>query len=363
MPCLNEEETVGECVSAAAEALRNIGVEGEVIVVDNGCTDASPEVARKNGARVVREPKRGYGNAYLRGFKEASGDIIVMGDADGTYPFELIPDFIKPIMEGEADLVMGSRLKGNILPGAMSRLHRYLGNPLLTSFLNMLFKTRITDAHCGMRAFRKEALEKLNLKTPGMEFASEMIIKAAKAKVRIKEIPITYRPRRGGKAKLSSLKDGWRHLRFMLLYKPAWLFFLPGTASFVIGFAMMMLLTARFHSMILGGLLMILGFQIITLGLYAKIYAVTHHMDEADRITRFFLRYNSLEYEMFIGILLFLGATTIGLRVLIAWIQAGFGTLFEIRNAILASTFAIIGLQMIFAAMFLSVLLLEKKED
>jgi glycosyltransferase involved in cell wall biosynthesis len=363
MPCLNEAETVGTCIGTAKEALKKLQLEGEVIVVDNGSTDGSTEIARKHGAMVVHEPREGYGNAYLRGFQEAGGEIIVMGDADGTYPFELIPEFVMPILNGKADFVIGSRLRGRILPGAMPWLHRCIGNPLLTKTLNLLFGSNVSDAHCGMRALKRDALEKLRLKTSGMEFASEMVIKAAKNGLRITEIPITYYPRKSGKPKLHSTIDGWRHLRFMFLYKPAALFLVPGVFAFIAGFGMLLLLTTRFHSMILGSLLMIVGFQTITLGLYAKVYAAVYGMDKPDRITRFFFKYNSLEYEMLAGGIIFLAGTSIGLKILMTWIRVGFGQLFEIRNAVLSSTFAIIDIQMIFAALFLSVLLLGKKEE
>lgn len=363
MPCLNEEKTVGACVKKARDVFEEKGIEGEVIVVDNGSTDNSVEIAKKHGAKVLHEPEKGYGNAYLRGFEEAKGEIILMADSDDTYDLYELPKFLGAFNDG-ADFVMGSRLKGEIKKGAMPWLHKHIGNPLLTKTLNLLFKTKLSDAHCGMRAFRKDALKKLNLKTSGMEFASEMILKAKKAGLRIKEVPITYRPRDGGKAKLHSFHDGWRHLRFMLLYKHAMLFLTPGTFIFSAGLAIILLSPpVRYHSMILGSLFAILGFQVITLGLYSKIYAATHGIDKPDRVTRFFLKYNSLEYGILIGSITFLIGGSIGLRIIMAWVKSGFAELFEIRNAVLSSTFAIIGIQMIFSAVFLSVLLLEKREE
>lgn len=219
-PALNEEQAVGESVSSVPfDELKKLGVEVEVLVVDNASDDKTAEKARGAGARVVFEGRRGYGSAYLRGFKEASGDIIVMLDADGTYPAEDIPRFIKPLLSGEADLVTGTRIKGKINPGALPWLHRNIGVPLLTWMLNLLYGTKVSDAHCGMRAFTKDALEKMELSSTGMEFASEMLIKAAQENLRVLEIPIEYRARTGGKPKLEPLRDGLRHMRFMLSYR------------------------------------------------------------------------------------------------------------------------------------------------
>lgn len=373
MPCLNEEKTVGRCINTAKEAIEKLGVEGEIIVVDNGSTDSSADVARREGARVVNEPDRGYGNAYLRGFKEARGDIIVMGDSDGTYPFEAIPVFVQPLLKEEADLVIGTRLKGKILPQAMPWAHRYIGNPLLSFLLNLLFKAGISDAHCGMRAFTREALEKMNLGTPGMEFASEMIIEATRKGLRIVEIPIEYRPRVAGQPKMSSLKDGWRHLRFMLLYSPTALFLLPGSLLLLSGLILVALLVRgpmRFgnfgldiHPMILGNLLVILGFQILALGIFAKVYASISGLVEPDRVTRFFLRYDILEYELLLGSLLFLLGFLIDLDIALKWVRSGFGELAELRTAILGSTLAAVGVQLIFLALFMSILLLKRIKD
>lgn len=362
LPCLNEEATVGICIRKAKEVFEKLGIEGEIIVVDNGSTDNSVEAAKRSGAKVVSEERRGYGNAYLRGFREAAGAIIVMADSDATYDLYEMPKFLEAL--DDADLVIGTRLRGEIKEGAMSWRHRYLGNPLLTKLLNILFRTSISDAHCGMRAFRKEALEKIRPKTAGMEFASEMIIKAAKSGLTIKEVPITYYPRRAGPAKLHSFQDGWRHLRFMLLYKHAMLFLTPGAFLFVTGLFFIILPSPmRYHTMILGSLFTVLGFQTITLGLYSKIYAAIHGIDTADSFTNFFMHYNSLEYGSIIGLLMFLLGGGIGLRILFLWFKSGFAALSEIRNAVLSSTLAILGIQMIFASIFISVLLLERKEE
>ena len=228
IPCLNEEASIERCVTDARTAFEGQGWEGEVIVADNGSDDRSAELARAAGALVVHEPRRGYGSAYRAGFAAAQGDYIVMADADLTYDFGDIPRFVTKLDEG-ADLVMGDRMKG-IQPGAMPWLHRYVGNPVLTGILNLFFRTGVRDAHCGMRAVRRSALPRLDLRTTGMEFASEMVIRAGKERLEIEEIPIHYHPREG-ESKLSSFRDGWRHLRFLLVHSPTWLFIVPGAAD------------------------------------------------------------------------------------------------------------------------------------
>ena len=373
MPCLNEEKTVGRCINTAKDAIETLGLEGEIIVVDNGSTDSSVEVARKEDARVISEPDRGYGNAYLRGFKEARGDIIVMGDADSTYPFDAIPSFVHPLLKGEVDFVIGSRLKGKIRPKAMPWAHRYVGNPILSFVLNLLFKAGISDAHCGMRAFTRQALGKMDLSTPGMEFASEMIIEATRKGLRIAEIPIEYRPRIAGQPKMSSFKDGWRHLRFMLLYSPTTLFLLPGSLLFLSGLCLVTLLAhgpMRFgnfgldiHPMILGNLLVILGFQVIALGLFAKVYASINGLVKPDMVTKFFIRYDILEYELLLGFILFFLGFLIDLNIALNWVRGGFGELTELRTAILGSTLAAVGVQLIFLGLFMSILLLKRIKD
>ncbi|MBC7099529.1 glycosyltransferase family 2 protein [Candidatus Bipolaricaulota bacterium] len=218
IPALNEEGVVGKTIkSVPVDKLEDKGFKVEIVVVDNASEDNTALEAKEAGAKVVKEEKRGYGNAYQRGFKEAKGDIIIMADADSTYPMEMIPEFIKPILEGY-DFVIGDRLNGMIEDGAMPALHRYIGNPLLSKMLNILFNNNITDTHCGMRAIRRETLKKLDLKAPGMEFAIEMVIEATEKNLKIKEIPIPYR-RRQGEAKLHSFKDGWRHIKYMLKRK------------------------------------------------------------------------------------------------------------------------------------------------
>jgi len=290
MPCLNEEETIGICIKKAKAALKEMGVRGEIIVADNGSTDASVEIAQSLGAKVVHQPIRGYGAAYLAGISAAKGKYIVIGDSDDTYDFSEIEKFVQPLKDG-SDLVMGSRFSGEILSGAMPWLHQYIGNPVLTGILNILFKASVSDAHCGMRAFTKEAYEKMNLQTTGMEFASEIVIKAAKAGLKITEVPITYYPRKG-ESKLNSFRDGWRHLRFMLLYSPTYLFLIPGFILFLIGFiGTLLILPGPFkigghaydvHVMTVTSLFTILGFQVVLLGLYARTYALLSGLEKRD---------------------------------------------------------------------------------
>src|SRR5919202_6444167 len=236
IPCLNEEENIEACVERALEAIANSGVTGEVIVVDNASEDRSAELAKAAGARVIFEPRRGYGSAYLAGFAAARGAYIVMADADLTYDFGEVGRFVDEL-DGGADMVIGDRMD-NIHPGAMPWLHRYVGNPVLTGVLNLFFRTGVKDAHCGMRALRRDVLPQLDLRTTGMEFASEMVIRASKEKLDIREFPIQYHPR-GGESKLSSFRDGWRHLRFLLVHSPTHLFIVPGAVLSALGVLIM----------------------------------------------------------------------------------------------------------------------------
>ena len=265
IPTRNEAETICECIQRAELAFAKSGLEGEVIVADSS-SDKTASIAASCGARVVRPEKLGYGNAYLAGFREAQGDFIVLMDGDLTYDPGAIQGMIALLQSGSYDMVMGSRLKGEILPGAMPALHRYIGNPILTWVLNQLFSTGISDAHCGLRAITREGLKKLSLKSGGMEFASEMVIEAASKDLRIAEVPITYYPRKGD-SKLHSFTDGWRHLRFMMLYRPVPFLLVPGLLALGLGLVLAVGVYlqggSRMHSMILGGLLLIIGYQML----------------------------------------------------------------------------------------------------
>ncbi|HNS26263.1 MAG TPA: glycosyltransferase family 2 protein [Methanobacteriaceae archaeon] len=296
---------------------------------------------------------------------EASGDIIVMGDADGTYPLGEVYQFIQPILNDGQEFVMGSRLKGEIKKGAMPALHRYVGNPLLTWILNILFKTGISDAHCGMRAMTREAWNKLDLKTAGMEFASEMVIEASRMNLKITEVPITYYPR-GGESKLSSFSDGWRHLRFMMLYRPGPFLLIPGVVALLVGATLASFVwfegQSRMHSLILGSLLLLIGYQLLLSWLYFGAFAESYGVTSS-RLKKKVINYHSLEKELLLGLALLVVGVIIGLNVLYNWSAGGFGALSQIQQAMMAMILSILGIQTIFSGMFLSLLLLNQDEN
>lgn len=360
IPTKNEEETIGICIRKIQKVFNEHHTNGEIIIADNS-TDRTPEIAKNFGAIIVMPDKLGYGYAYQFAFKHASGDYIVIGDGDETYDFADIPRLLEPLKRKEADLVIGSRFKGEIKKGAMPWLHRYIGNPVLTGFLNLFFKAGVSDAHCGFRAFTKKAIEKMNFKSDGMEFASEMLIEAVRKKLRIKEVPITYYPRKG-KSKLSSFSDGWRHLKFMLLHAPTYLYFIPGTVFLLLGVIVLLAgifhlnigHTIGIHSMIAGSLLFISGYQIIFLGLFAKIYGVSNDLLDPDKITEFILRYVSLEKGATLGLIMLLVGLSYTLYLIWKWVGSGY---LPMRGEdMIGFTFLIIGLQTIFSSFFLSMI-------
>src|SRR6266536_3522007 len=330
IPCLNEAENIEQCVTRALQVLAAAGIRGEVIVADNGSEDGSAELAEAAGATVIHEPRRGYGRAYLAGFAAARGDYIIMVDADLTYDFEEIPRFVKELDDG-GELVMGNRME-NIQPGAMPWMNRYIGNPLLSGFLKLLFRTTVRDAHCGMRAIRRDVLPRLELRSGGMEFASEMVIRAAKAELDVREFPIALHVR-GGVSKLNPFSDGWRHLRLMLLYNPNFLFLVPGFLVALVGAATMAAVLAHsslfghtfyVHTMIAGSLLLVVGTQLLAFGLFGG--CVT------------------------------LAGTVLGGFIVAKWIAQGLGNLSEERVTILAATLVIVGIQVFFTSFLLSIL-------
>ena len=362
MPCLNEAASVAQCVVKARAALDRAGLRGEVVVADNGSTDGSPGIAAAAGARVVHVPARGYGAAYLAGLAAARGRYLVMGDADGTYDFDDIPAFVAKLKDGH-DLVIGSRFAGTILPGAMPWLHRYIGNPVLTGILGVFFGQRVSDAHCGMRALSREANERMRLRTSGMEYASEMIAMAIRQGLRVGEIPIVYSPREG-ESKLRSFRDGWRHLRFMLLLSPTPLFLAPGLAMVAIGLAVLAALLPGplriggmnfdFHFMFVASALAILGVQLIVLGLAAKAFARAE-LHVSDRWLGFLDRWFKLERGLLLGAALLAAGLGVNGWILADWLGAGRGTLFAVRPALVGLTLLVVGAQLMFGSFFISV--------
>jgi hypothetical protein len=363
MPCLNEVASVGVCVTQALEGLRRAGLSGEIVICDNGSTDGSVEVAEAAGARVVHEAERGYGAAYRRGFAEARGRYIVMGDSDGSYDFTELGEFVRPLKSG-FDYVHGSRFAGEILPGAMPWLHRYIGNPVLTGVLNVLFSMKTSDAHCGMRAFTSDAIERMRLVSPGMELASEMVIAAAEAGLKVTEVPITYYPRLG-ESKLRSWPDGWRHLRFMLLRSPRTLFVVPGGVTLAIGLAgQVIVIPGRFrigshrldmHVSALLSLLSVVGLEACAFGLLATTHGRAQGFEpRTGRATRWVERHSSPRNGLVAG-----GATfTVGLAldtyVLGKWLRRSRGPMNEMKPALLALSLMTVGVRMVFTSLSLT---------
>ena len=368
LPCLNEEETIGVCIDKIKKVFEKENIDGEIIVVDNGSTDNSVKIAKEKGATVLYEKERGYGNALRRGIEAADAKFIIMGDADDTYDFLEIPKFLRLLREGY-DLVMGSRFKGKILEGAMSFSHRYIGNPILSGMLRAFFGGNISDAHCGLRGFSKEAYNKMGLRTTGMEFASEMVIHALKKGLKITEVPIVYYPRKG-KSKLSSFRDAWRHIRFMLLYSPDYLFFYPGLLLFVLSF----IATIKFlkgpiylfgrawdiHVMVFTSMLTILGWQILNIGISAKIFAHTIGLEEK-KFTKLILKIFTLERMILLGIIFILVGVIIIGRIFYIWANNNFGPLYQVKTALFSLILIVMGIQTIFNSFLSSLVQIKYK--
>lgn len=367
MPCLNEARTVGTCIEKVHRAMVGSGLSYEVVIGDNGSTDGSQAIAKSANARVVDVTKRGYGNAYRGAIAQTRGRMIVIGDSDDSYDFLSVPTFVAKVSEGY-DLVMGSRFKGGIEPGAMPPLHRYLGNPVLTGVLNLFFRAGISDAHCGMRAFTREAFERMDLKTGGMEFASEMVIRATQVGLRIGEIPTTLnKDGRGRPPHLRSWHDGWRHLRFMLLFSPLWLFLIPGAMTTVVGLLLVGLLpfvdvalfghVLSYHFSIAGSLLTILGITTLQLAVFAKAVLAGKRLGRS-AIGAKALRSLNLETALVTGIAVgIVGAALIGFLI-VRWVASDFGamTTSETSLMVLGATMVVVGVQFVFSAFFLGVL-------
>lgn len=357
LPCRNESQAIRKCIQTINTTLKNHSYE---IIVSDSSTDGSDKIAQKLGAKVIKHDKVGYGIALREGIVKANGKYVFMADADMTYDFSEIPKFIHYLEQGY-DFVIGNCFSGRMHKNAMPFLNRYIGNPILSAIQRVFFGNNIKDSHCGMRAFTKKAYDSLNLNTTGMEFASEMIVKAVKKNLKIKQIPIAYHPRIG-ESKLNPFLDGWRHIRFMLLYSPKHIFLIPGIFLFLLGSISMIYMypfTEKFtHPMFISSILTILGFQIISFGIFAKIY-VTYKLKEFDSKLDSFVRKFSLEKAILIGLITGAIGFLLFSLILLKWINEGFGSLNLIKQGIVATTIVVIALQIIFNAFMLSTLGIE----
>ncbi len=368
IPCLNSENTVGICVKKALKVFNDLNIRGEVVVVDNASDDNSAEVAKKAGAKVVHWPKRGYGSACLKGLAEVRGKYIIMGDDDDTYDFLEIPKFLKYLRTEEYDMVLGTRLKGDMVPGAMSFLHK-IGNYILTLIFLIFFSLKISDLTSGYRAFTHDCLNKMELKTIGMEFSTEMLIKTAKLKFRVKEIPISYHPRKNTKSGLRTFHDGYRIFRLLLLFAPNWLFLIPGVLFLAIGlFLIFAILNGPLvigsmefdlHPMIFGAFLLILGLQIIIFGLQSKIYSKSIGLGNESKTLKFIDEYFTLEKGTLIGFAIFFIGFAILIYIFNTWLGVGFVQ--QIKLMLAGMTLTVLGIQIIFSSWFLSMIGIEKR--
>jgi glycosyltransferase involved in cell wall biosynthesis len=370
MPCLNEAETLAVCIDKAQGYLARSGVAGEVIIADNGSTDGSQDIARAHGARVVDVPAKGYGSALMGGIEAARGEYVIMGDADDSYDFSKLDPFIERLRAGD-ELVMGNRFKGGIADGAMPPLHKYLGNPVLSWIGRVLFRSPIKDFHCGLRGFNRQSILNLHLQTTGMEFASEVVVKSTLGGLRVSEVPTTLdKDGRSRPPHLRSWRDGWRHLRFLLIFSPRWLFLIPGAVAFFLG--LLGTLYISFGPIILGEIgfdvssqvylaaLTVVGYQSVLFAILTKIYA-QHEGFRIPRSRNFdrLERRISLESGALVGVLLFLVGVGIAIAQFIGWANTGFGELetrATLRLAIPAALLMMLGSQTIMAGMFLGVL-------
>jgi len=373
IPCLNEGKAIVHCLNKLKSVIKQYNLKAEVIVVDNNSSDNTNEIVRifLNNfpeLKLIEQNRLGYGSALITGFEHSIGRYVYMADCDCTYDFSEIPNFIYKLDQGY-DMVIGNRFSGGMEYGAMPFHKKYIGNPILSFITRTFFSIKIHDIHCGARAFKRKIYNKLSLHTIGMEFASEMIIKAAKQGLNITEIPVRY-SKRVGESKLSTIKDGWRHLRFMLLYSPLILFLLPGSVLLFIGIVCMgvlyfsnpliMGIKLFFHPMFLFSAMIISGYQLILFSMFAKIYAITH-LGDVDENFRKLFRLFTVEKAGFIGLLFILVGSVIYLKILVGWIQNDFGSLGQIKNSISALTFTVLGVQTFFSAFMLSILGIKEK--
>lgn len=375
MPCLNEAETLPSCIKKAQRWLRRNAVVGEIVIADNGSSDGSQSIAKVLGARVIHVPEKGYGNALRSGILAAKGKYVIMADADDSYNFSNLGPFVEKLRAGY-DLVMGNRFEGGIKPGAMPPLHRYLGNPVLTGIGRLLFHSPCGDFHCGLRGFSKSAVMKLDLRTSGMEFASEMVVKSTLHKLRIIDVPTTLSPDgRSREPHLRSWRDGWRHLRFLLLYSPRWLFFYPGALLMLVGLATGLWLlpgpqtvgnvTFDIHTLFYAAAAVVTGFQAVNFAVFTKIFGVTQGLLPADPKLERAFKYVTLETGLLVGIALFISGLILSVYALSDWGAHSFGPLEPtkvLRMVIPAVTGMILGSEIILSSFFLSVLGLKRVE-
>ena len=373
MPCLNEAETLATCIKKAQKALEDLNVNGEVVIADNGSTDGSPEIAVSLGARVIHVAEKGYGNALLGGIKAARGKYIIMGDADDSYDFTNVGPFLEKLRAGY-DLVIGNRFKGGIAPDAMPALHRYLGNPVLTGIGRLFFRTPCGDFHCGLRGFSKAAIQRLDLRTTGMEFASETVVKASLHGLRTTEVPTTLSvDGRNRRPHLRTWRDGWRHLRFLLLYSPRWLFLYPGLLLMLMGAVVSGWLlvgprvvdgiTLDVHTFLYAAMAIVIGYQTVIFAIFTKVFAITEGLlPEDPRLKKLFL-YIKLETGILAGVLLLAAGIALSIYALSFWSSRSFGPLDPsqtLRLVIPAVTLIALGLQTVLSSFFLSILGLER---
>jgi glycosyltransferase involved in cell wall biosynthesis len=373
MPCLNEAETLASCIQKAQRAIAKEGLSAEVIVADNGSTDGSQVIAKELGARVVSVARRGYGSALIGGIAAARGRFVIMGDADDSYDFTAISPLIEKLREG-FDLVMGNRFLGGIEPGAMPWSHRWIGNPVLTLISRVFFHTPVGDMHCGLRGFGKDAYERMRLRATGMEFASEMVIKASLKKMRIAEVPVTLRPDgRSRPPHLRTWRDGWRHLRFMLLFSPRWLFLYPGLALLAVGMLLSAILLGGplhvgslrldIHTLLVAGFLALVGYQLVLFAIFTKIFAVQSGFHPPHPVLETLFRYVTLEVGVAVGALMSLTGLIALLVAVASWGSVGFGNLdpsLTMREVIPAVVLLALGTQTVFASFFISILSIDR---
>jgi glycosyltransferase involved in cell wall biosynthesis len=374
MPCLNEAETLERCIVKAKGYLERTGIAGEIVIGDNGSTDGSQEIARKAGARVVDVPRRGYGAALMGAIEAARGKYVIMGDSDDSYDFSNLDLYVEKLREGY-DLVMGNRFKGGVQPGAMPFLHKYLGNPVLSFIGRLFFKSDIGDFHCGLRGFRQDIVARLGLQTTGMEFASEMVVKSTLFDFKIAEVPTTLAP--DGRTRpphLRTWRDGWRHLRFLLIYSPRWLFIIPGIILMLLGMGVggaivhgpkeLFGATLDTNTLIYSGTAVIIGFQALVFGLLTRVYGMVSGFLPRKQSLEGFTQAGTLEKGLVAGILVFVAGVAGAVYATLTWRATGFAGLdypHILRLVVPSAVAIIVGLQIMLGAFFLSVLMINRK--